>query len=373
MNRQDLRASLRSLGRTCRSVVRLATWSPPPICLTALNAMTVNAGGDVELRQAARAQEYRLPDGLTADSPSFFRRFCSVAMPEEVRCTVPGGRVVGPGVILSPDGQSLARDVSVVFGGAPDDHPLLHAKRIPPARRLRGRTLSIASAGGDSYYHWLIDELPRFLEAAGDHHEAVIGHRGHLAHVAKMIGFTGRLIEPSKDQHFRCDELDVSSLFGITGHPTPEVAALLRAFADRHGLRSPHAPRRRLFVSRSAARVRRLVHESDIWPRLESRGFERLFLETMSWEEQITAFAAAEVVVAPHGAGLANLVFCRPDTRVIELFDRRYLHWCYWQLAAVSGLEYHGVISEGDSPPAHDFGSLGADINVRWPAVAAAL
>lgn len=318
------------------------------------------------MRQGARMQEYRIPAGLPADSTDFFRRFRFIAMPEEVRSTVPGGRVVGPGVILSPDGQSLARDVSVVFGGTPDDHPLLDAERIPPARRLHGRILSIASAGGDSYYHWLIDELPRFLEAAQERHNVVIGHGGHLARVAKLNGFTGRLVEAANDKHFRCDELAVSSLFGTTGHPTPEAAELLRAFAERHGLRKPQGGRRRIFVSRSAAKVRRLVQESEIWPRLEAREFERLFLENMSWEEQIAAFAAAEVVVAPHGAGLANLVFCQPGTRVIELFDRRYLHWCYWQLAVVSGLEYHAVVSEGDCPPTHDFGHLGTDIDVRW-------
>ena len=39
--------------------------------------------------------------------------------------------------------------------------------------------------------------------------------------------------------------------------------------------------------------------------------------------EQVDAFAAAQVVVAPHGAALGNLVFCPPGVRVLELFAPR--------------------------------------------------
>ena len=55
--------------------------------------------------------------------------------------------------------------------------------------------------------------------------------------------------------------------------------------------------------------------------------------EAHSVQEQIDHFAGAEVVVAPHGAALANLVFCRPGVRVLELFAPRYVNPCYWTIA----------------------------------------
>ena len=46
------------------------------------------------------------------------------------------------------------------------------------------------------------------------------------------------------------------------------------------------------------------------------------------------------MIVAPHGAALANIVFCKPGTRVVEISTRSgYRDW-YWQLAAVAGLSY---------------------------------
>jgi capsular polysaccharide biosynthesis protein len=72
--------------------------------------------------------------------------------------------------------------------------------------------------------------------------------------------------------------------------------------------------------------------------------------EALTWAEQINAFRGAKVVVGPHGAGLANLMFCRPGTTVVELFNRSYVNGLYWRLAALRGLDYRPVVAEGAEP-----------------------
>ena len=44
-------------------------------------------------------------------------------------------------------------------------------------------------------------------------------------------------------------------------------------------------------------------------------------LHEMKFSEEIDLFYNAECVVGLHGAGLANIVFCKPGTRVIELIN----------------------------------------------------
>ena len=104
----------------------------------------------------------------------------------------------------------------------------------------------------------------------------------------------------------------------------------------------------RLYVSRARARRRRVVNEESLWALLEARGFHRVFLEDMTWAEQIVAFREARELVAAHGAGLANLVFCEAGTRVVEFFDRAYVNPCYWRLAALKGLDYRPLVPAGD-------------------------
>jgi capsular polysaccharide biosynthesis protein len=57
------------------------------------------------------------------------------------------------------------------------------------------------------------------------------------------------------------------------------------------------------------------------------------------------------VVVAPLGAALTNLVFCRPGVRVLELFAPRYLNSCFWTIACnIPGSRYHYLVGESSRP-----------------------
>ena len=65
---------------------------------------------------------------------------------------------------------------------------------------------------------------------------------------------------------------------------------------------------RRLYVRRGAAK-RAVLNEDDVLAMLEPRGFEAVVMDDRSVSEQAGIFASASVIVAPHGAALANLVF----------------------------------------------------------------
>src|SRR5213082_3547813 len=112
-----------------------------------------------------------------------------------------------------------------------------------------------------------------------------------------------------------------------------------------HGLRNlPFSGKlnqhRRLYLSRARAAVRRIANENEISEVLRHWNFEIIEAENLSWPEQADLFAGASVIVGPHGAALANIVFCKPGTRVVEISTRAGYHDWYWQLAAVAGLSY---------------------------------
>ena len=104
---------------------------------------------------------------------------------------------------------------------------------------------------------------------------------------------------------------------------------------------------RGLYVTRGdVANTRRYVEEPELWPALEARGFTRLDPGSVPVREQIDRFAAADVIVAPHGAALANLVFARPGVRVLELFAPDYVNPCYWAITdAVPDARYHYLVA----------------------------
>lgn len=360
------------LRRLRKKAAKLFHVSAPPVRCDLLRHVAIAAGGKVNTRQLGRDYQYSLPTRGSASVMAWLDQFSQVRFNEEICCQFPSGRVVGPGVILSPDGSTVARDVSIDFGASAETHWLLRRKGIPVARQLNGDVASVATRSGDTYYHWLLEELPRFVAAVARGHDTIIGHSKLFGSLPEALGFRGKLIDAGAGHHYRCERLTVESLHGMTGNPTPEVVEIIRGVGARMSGPSLRLGER-IFISRANAAVRRLTNEDLIWPKLQALGFRRLILEAMPWHEQIEAFSQARVVVAPHGAGLANLAFCTRDARVVELFHPRYMNLCFWQLAAVCKLDYRPVVGSGTGPLRNDPGHKTSDISVDWAMIAAAL
>jgi capsular polysaccharide biosynthesis protein len=52
---------------------------------------------------------------------------------------------------------------------------------------------------------------------------------------------------------------------------------------------------------------------------LSKKGFSIIRLSDLSFTDQVNLFNNASKIVGLHGAGFANLTFCKPNTTVIEL------------------------------------------------------
>jgi capsular polysaccharide biosynthesis protein len=98
-----------------------------------------------------------------------------------------------------------------------------------------------------------------------------------------------------------------------------------------------------------------------------------MVLEEMTWSDQIVAFCSAREIVAPHGAGLANLVFCERGTRVVELFNSEYVNPCFWRLAAVRGLDYRPVVDDPNGSVRQHLPANRCDIDIPPSVVVSAL
>ena len=100
----------------------------------------------------------------------------------------------------------------------------------------------------------------------------------------------------------------------------------------------------RLFVSRGDSAGRPLANEAAVIAALEPLGVHAVTPEFLSAPAQIGLFQHAELIVAPHGAGLTNLLFARPGCQVIELQMDAYCHWGFRRLAGLLGLPYDCVV-----------------------------
>jgi capsular polysaccharide biosynthesis protein len=260
---------------------------------------------------------------------------------------LPGGRVYGSGIVITPDGCSIIGDLTHDFGGKTGGrHWLNDYKSIRPPVPVIGRTAVVAVNLGSRYAHWLLEELPRLLSINEDDAESVIANTGEpfIHEVHELAQFPWRVVPVARHSHFSCESLVIPPLADVDGHTVNRI----KVFAHRQlGAVKPGLGEK-IYLSREKAGRRRVTNEGELWARLEPHGFNHVHSEVLSWRDQVAMFATARVVVAPHGAGLANLVFCRPGTRVVEFFHPDYVNPSYERLSKVAGLDYRRAMAQVD-------------------------
>lgn len=228
-----------------------------------------------------------------------------------------------------------------------------------PSRRIRLRPIQVVGARRApvespvasvsqhrwNYYHWLIEDLPPllYLHRTIPDLTVYVG-RGAPNFVISSLNFYGVDYLMARGL-LRVPELAFVGRGNDTGWPHPWDIKQVRVDgpANRQG--------RKLYISRRHS-SRSPKHEADLEFWLAQRGFEIFFLEALSFESQIQLFSETSLLVAQHGAGLANLVFAPKGIQVVEIFERTNVNQCFERLSAICGHVHEGVIFDRDDDAA---------------------
>lgn len=101
-----------------------------------------------------------------------------------------------------------------------------------------------------------------------------------------------------------------------------------------------------VYISRRQARQRRLETEPEIEAILAALGFSIVCLESVTPSEQIQVCESAQIIVAPHGAGLTNIIFSSNLKVLIELTPDTYHVRGFENLARQLGSQYIGIMGQ---------------------------
>jgi capsular polysaccharide biosynthesis protein len=144
----------------------------------------------------------------------------------------------------------------------------------------------------------------------------------------------------------RVEECVVAAIDPFSGFvQTAEIDRLRRSFPRAlHGAEWPT----HVYVSRRKDPKRALGNEDEVEAAMQHQGLTVLYMHDLSFDDQIALFSSAELIVAPHGAGLANLAWAERIRRVIEIFPTGYFNDCYARLSQTVGAEYRYVMSKSD-------------------------
>lgn len=276
--------------------------------------------------------------------------------PEMFALSIPGGR------IHSPNGWiTINNYVMKELFWCHNASYIQYIDEVPEDRlqKYPGRVLALAQlAAYSNYYHFLYEIMGRL--SLVDFHNIeydwiyVPYHLPFMKELLQLWGINESKIIPtnSKNYYIEAEELIVPCMIVNTSfEPEPNFGGYLRKnilenLKKRLTEATDHMVTNRsfndkVFISRKGSK-RHVVNEDDVFSFFEKKGFTRYILDELSVVEQIKLFQQATTIVAIHGAGCCNMMFCQPNVRFIELFQARP-DATFSNMASVLHIDYTAV------------------------------
>lgn len=296
--------------------------------------------------------------------PPYLEPHMEILQPSSYLLTLKNGRVVSG--LLGRNIAYISADNHLVGGISfqwendhllpADKNKILKRSFFEQPKSYKGKVFSLLSgaAGRFNYFHWFIDTFPKIYLAmkAGifDSIDWFLVPAYSYSFQKEYLSFLGisanRVIKGDRHAHIEAEELIVPSASrGVDLHiPTWICDFYRQVILPKVNLET--GDKKRIYISRNDSKKRKVLNEDQLIPVLKKYGFEIHQLDNKTTEEQIRLFASAGFVLAPHGAGLSNLVYCQPGTRVVEFFPGGYVKQTYYDLSNKCGLDYSYIIFE---------------------------
>ena len=99
---------------------------------------------------------------------------------------------------------------------------------------------------------------------------------------------------------------------------------------------------KKIYIDRSDSQYNhcKIINDLEIKNYLKKKGFKVIRLSKHSLKEQISIFKNCNYVIGPHGAGFANLIFCKRKTKVLEIQNIGHPNKGYQKISRYNKLKH---------------------------------
>lgn len=223
----------------------------------------------------------------------------------------------------------------------------------------------LVGEASNNYYHWVFDILSRLLYLNGNSKyekipllvdETVSRHPTCVKMLEYVDDFSHPIIWIKHERSYRIQSLvyvspttwsNVHLSQGILEYstkrfmkPTFVVDEYRRLLFDKaNNCELDRGRYKKIFITRSGDKVKRLINETELSRIAEKKGFTLIDPASFSIIEQVAIFNSAVFVIAASGAALVNLMWCRTGCKVICVSPSIWDDYNYSTLAHLVGAQ----------------------------------
>lgn len=294
-----------------------------------------------------------------------FRSYTAWAM---TTSALSGATVLGSSGLVALDGELLhdslqsiqAWRAETIVGDADGKKQRLKRPVQLPGLKLAGAWFHVFTGAWPNYAHWMTECMPKLLLFCWlrEHVPNLqlllpeFGHSRFHIRTLELLGLSNFDASYLGDDDIIAPEvLWLSPVINIWGvQPLCRIAAQHMAAVVMAGEAAATLPMERIYIHRQTS-LRQVLDFDSLLPVLQSFGFTVVSFETMTLDSQISSMQRARYVIGEHGAGMANLMFCCPGTRVLELFNPACVQPEFWVLSSLCNVDYGYMVGRHIATP----------------------
>ena len=210
---------------------------------------------------------------------------------------------------------------------------------------INGVLIDLTSAGCSLFSFWLLDALPKLMlveiykKQFQSKLSILVNQKSRFViETLDIFGFSNAnlIVRNGVDAIFKAELLLCPRPIREQRY-TPLWA--LEYIRNKYSIEESINPLKRIYISRNRSKGRRIINEDEFVSYLSKSGFDVLYAEEYSSKQFSKLIEGAGIIISPHGAGLANIVFASKGSSVIELFGAHYTNQ-YQLLANEFGQKY---------------------------------
>jgi len=239
----------------------------------------------------------------------------------------------------------------------PSSNQILRTGTPKYLKKIDGNILILAQgASGNNYSHWLLDILPKLKLASLRYDINKIDYfyfsklNSFQLQILKLIGINKKkFIDTEKNKHCFSKKIIFTShpnyFKGTFSDAQSNMPKWIIQYLRKKFLRFVKKNKKtynKIYIDRSDSFFNhcKLINNSEIETFLKSKGFKIIKLSELSFLNQITIFNNAKFIVGPHGAGFANLIFCKKNTKILEIKPYNHPGKGYQRISNINKLNY---------------------------------
>jgi capsular polysaccharide biosynthesis protein len=223
-------------------------------------------------------------------------------------------------------------------------------------KKIRGTMLSLVQGASSlNYFHWLFDLLPKIYICSKNYNISKINYfylSEPQTFQIKLLNFfkikKNQIISSKKYRHVQADKIITVDhpwykkgyFFDEFNHVPKWIVAWLRNnFLKRKKI---FYSSKKIFIDRSDSKSNhsQIINKNQVINFLKKQNFKVYRIAKMNFFKQVYLFWNADFIISAHGAALANLVFCKHKTKIIEIKPENQPGDYFKKISEINKLKY---------------------------------